>query len=641
LTNQFALIQQGEAWMLVWQATFHSEAGDLALGDQEEMGFGVRVATTLAEKNGGIITSSAGRKTAKETWGQVAAWCDSSGTVDGRSVGVTLMADPANFRPSWWHNRDYGLMVANPFGREAMKQGPKSAVTIKRGETFRVRFAAAIHEGDAATAKALYREFLDPNAVSRPNILWFVVDDMSANFGCYGETAVQTPHVDRLAREGARFTRAFVTAPVCSPCRSALITGCYQTTIGAHHHRSGRGAEKIRLPAGVVPIPELFQQAGYYTCNGSGLRNLSRSGARNAGGGGLGKTDYNFEWNPKMYDGHDWAGRQPGQPFFMQVQLAGGKLRGGTDESARKLSERAVRELGSATDPARVILPPYYPRDPVLLRDWAAYLDSVRFTDAHVGQVIARLEEEGILDQTLVIFMTDNGISHARGKQFLYDEGTHTPFVVRGPGIPRGQVREDLIEHIDMAAISLAAAGIPIPSHLQARDVFARNYRPRQAIFAARDRCDETVDRIRSVRTDQFLYVRNFHPQRPLLQPNAYKDAKSILQTVRRLHAAGELGPMAEKLLFSPTRPPEELYEWTRDKWQVINLAGEPAHQETLAALRNRLDQWMTETRDRGPESDAMYDSDMAVYLAGRDGNQDAVTRRNIELMKQWNREGK
>jgi hypothetical protein len=192
-----------------------------------------------------------------------------------------------------------------------------------------------------------------------------------------------------------------------------------------------------------------------------------------------------------------------------------------------------------------------------------------------------------------------------------------------------------------MAAISLVAAGIPIPPHLQARDVFARDYRPRDAIFAARDRCDETVDRIRSVRTDRFLYIRNFHPQRPLLQPNAYKDGKSILQTLRRLHAAVELDPLAEELLFSPTRPPEELYEWTRDKFQIRNLAGEPAHQDTLVALRNRLDQWMAETRDAGPESEVMYDSDMAVYLEGRDGNQDAITRRNIDLMKQWKREGK
>ncbi len=225
------------------------------------------------------------------------------------------------------------------------------------------------------------------DAADKPNILWFVVDDMSANFSCYGERAIKTPHVDRLAREGTMFRHAFVTAPVCSPCRSALITGMYQTTIGAHHHRSGRGPERIRLPDDVTPIPLLFQKAGYYTCIGSGLPGTARSG-KNGAGERLGKADYNFDWDAAMYDGPDWAGRKPGQPFFMQVQMPGGKLRGNTTASAKRMSNRAAKELGEATDPANVSLPPYYPRDPVLLRDWSAYLDAVRFTDEHVGELL-------------------------------------------------------------------------------------------------------------------------------------------------------------------------------------------------------------------------------------------------------------
>lgn len=481
----------------------------------------------------------------------------------------------------------------------------------------------------------------------RPNILWFVADDMSPHLSCYGETLIQTPNLDGLARGGTRFDRAFTTAPVCSPCRSAFITGMYQTTIGAHQHRSGRGTEKIHLPPGVVPVPMLFQQAGYYTAIGSGLPSAGRNGKANrkkdAAGGGLGKTDYNFEWDPKMYDGSDWAGRKPGQPFFMQVQLAGGKLRGGNDEAARRLSERAQAELGGATDPEKVTLPPYYPRDPVLRRDWAAYLDAVRFTDKHVGEVIARLEREGTLANTLVIFTSDHGISHARGKQFLYDEGTRVPFLVRGPGVAPGQVRTDLIELIDLAAISLAAAGIPRPATMQARNVLAPDYQPRSAVYAARDRCDETVERIRSVRTEQYLYIRNYHPQRPHLQPNAYKDGKSIVQTLRALHAAGTLDPVSANLLFRPTRPAEELYLWTTDRHQVNNLAGDPAHAAMLATARANLDRWLVDTKDKGPESEAMYDSDMAVYLGGRanKGKGETVTEKNIALMKQWAREGK
>ncbi len=492
-------------------------------------------------------------------------------------------------------------------------------------------------------------------AEPRPNILWFIVDDMSANLSSYGEKLIQTPHIDRLAREGTRFSRAFTTAPVCSPCRSGFINGMYQTTIGAHQHRSGRGTEKIVLPAGVEPVPAIFQRAGYFTCIGSGLPDVARGGkAKNAkkktsaegadgAARGLGKTDYNFEWDPKIYHANDWSGRKAGQPFFMQVQLAGGKLRGGSDANAQALSERAKAQFGAATDPEKVELPPYYPRDPVLLRDWAAYLDAVRFTDKHVGDVIARLEKEGILEQTVIIFVTDHGISHARGKQFLYDEGAHVPFIVRGPGIPKGQVRNDLVELIDITPTSLGAAGLPVPAVMQAKNVFAKGYTPREFAFAARDRCDETVERIRSVRSDRFLYIRIFYPLRPLLQPNAYKDGKSIVQTLRALHDAGKLNPLQEKLLFSPTRPAEELYEWTTDRWQVKNLAGAPAHKATLEKMRAHLDQWIAETKDKGPESDAMYDSDMAVYIGGRanKGKGETATEKNIAQMKAWAKEGK
>lgn len=478
------------------------------------------------------------------------------------------------------------------------------------------------------TALTWFGDALPAQQPGRPNIVWIIVDDMSANFSCYGEKLIQTPHVDRMAREGTRFRKAFVTAPVCSPCRSALITGMYQTSIGAHHHRSGRGVEKIHLPSGVEPVPVLFQRAGYYTCIGGPLARAK----------GLGKTDYNFEWDPKMYDGNDWAGRKPGQPFFMQVQLHGGKYREG-----KGWAETAKKELGTLTRPEDVTLPPYYPRDPVLLEDWARYLDACRYTDKQVGDVFARLEKEGILDQTVVFFMTDHGISHARGKQFLYDEGIHVPFVVRGPGIAKGKVRDDLIEHIDLAATSLALAGIPVPKPMQGRNVLAADYAPRDAIFSARDRCDETVERIRSVRTEQFKYVRNFYPNRPHLQPNRYKDNKAIVKKLRELYAAGKLDAIQEKLLFSPTRPPEELYDLAADPHEVNNLAADPAYRKTLEEMRARLDRWMADTNDRGraPEPEKMYDSDMAVYVGNKVGPQNEVLRKNIELMKKWAREGK
>jgi arylsulfatase A-like enzyme len=465
----------------------------------------------------------------------------------------------------------------------------------------------------------------------RPDILWIVVDDMSANLGCYGEKTIETPNLDRLAREGTRFSKAFTTAPVCSPSRSALITGRYQTSIGSHHHRSGRGTDKILLPDGVEPVPALFRRAGYFTSIGSWP--ISKA---------PGKTDYNFEWTSKdVYDGADWADRKKGQPFFAQVQLNGGKYRG----NGRNQSEVVKKALGTLTAPEAVKLPPYYPDDPVIRQDWANYLDTVRYTDLQVGQILKRLEEEGVAADTLVFFITDHGISHARGKQFLYDEGAHIPMIVRGPGVAAGAVRADLVEHIDLAAASLAAAGIGIPKGTHSRDILAKDYRPREAVFAARDRCDETVEHLRMARTSKWKYIRNFLPKRPHLQPNAYKDSKAIVKQLRDLHDAGKLTRLPEQLLFAPERAPEELYDLDADPFEVRNLAADAPHEAILKEMRGRLDRWMEETGDQGrvPESEKRYDSDMAVYL--REGSKNAAQLRileaNIALMKKWAAEGK
>jgi arylsulfatase A-like enzyme len=482
-----------------------------------------------------------------------------------------------------------------------------------------------------ALAAVAVAGFAPAAEVKKPNIVWVIVDDMSANFSCYGEKTIQTPHVDQLAKGGTRFSHAHVTAPVCSPCRSALITGCYQTTVGAHHHRSGRGELKITLPGEVVPVPVLFQQAGYYTC----------IGGHGATGEKLGKTDYNFEWKRAMYDGNDWAGRKPGQPFFMQVQLHGGKHRG--QGPNKNWQAKVKKEFGDNTKPDAVTLPPYYPRDPVILQDWADYLDCCRWTDKEVGELMARLEKEKLLDETVVFLMTDHGISHARGKQFLYDEGTHVPFVVRGPGVAAGVVRDDLIEHIDLAATSLALAGIEIPKWIQGRDVLAKDYVKREAVFAARDRCDETMEHIRSVRTPQFKYIRNYLNDRPHLQPCAYKDAKAVVQKLRELHAAKKLDDLTEKLLFAEKRPAEELYDLTADPHEVTNLAADPKHKATLDAMRKRLADWEMATDDKGrtPEPTARYDSDMAVYLKEQTGPKADALKRTIDLNKQWAKEGK
>jgi hypothetical protein len=176
---------------------------------------------------------------------------------------------------------------------------------------------------------------------------------------------------------------------------------------------------------------------------------------------------------------------------------------------------------------------------------------------------------------------------------------------------------------------------------MQSRDILAPGYKPRDAVFAARDRCDETVEGIRAVRTAHFKYIRNFYPDRPHLQPNMYKDAKPTLKRLRALHAEGKLEKLPEALLFAERRAHEELYDLAQDPFETRNIASDPSLKETLLQLRSRLDRWMTETKDKGrePEPAAMYDSDMAVYLRERPVNGNSGLAENIRLMKNWARE--
>ena len=477
----------------------------------------------------------------------------------------------------------------------------------------------------------------DNTVTSRPNVVWLIVEDMSADFSCYGQQDIRTPNVDRLAAEGTRFSKAFVTAPICSICRSALITGRYQTSIGAQNHRSNVPAHPIRLPDGVQLIPQLLRQAGYHASNITPeefLRSPEDAAANPSVS--IAKTDYNFQWDQTAtYDRTHWTQRPAGSPFFVQVQLHGGKHRGQGNEAA--WPKKAASILGSVTPQSQLHLPAWLPDDPVMREDWAQYLDTVRWTDREVGLILDRLQAAGELDRTVIFFMTDHGISHVRCKQFLYDSGTHVPLIVRGPGIAHGRVRDDVVEHIDLAASTLGLAGISKPDWVLARDILAPDYTPRQFVFAARDRADETVDLIRSVRDTRFKYIWNGFPSRPYLQPNRYKDSKPILQAMRRLHTEGKLNP-EQSLIMADTRPVEELYDTTADPWEFLNLATDPAYQTQLKQMRAALRDWQKRTGDPcQPEPKDIYLAEVWAAAGGTGKRVNAdVYARNVELMLQW-----
>lgn len=460
----------------------------------------------------------------------------------------------------------------------------------------------------------------------QPNIIWIIVEDMSPNFGYNGETLIKTPNVDKLASEGVVFTRAYVSAPVCSASRSALISGMYQTSIGAQNHRSSRGPIKIHLPEGMKTIPEYFREAGYYVSNQYIQRdNWSRPG----------KEDYNFVYKTEdLYHGIDWKGRDEGQPFFAQIHMQGGK-------------KRNVK-LPTMIDPDSVVLPPHYPDDPVLRKDWAEYLNSVKEVDNEVGRIFDRLKEENLLENTLVFFITDHGISHARGKQFCYEEGAHIPMVIWGQKYVGQGIHEELVSQIDLAATSLHFAGIKVPDYMESKPLFGKDATPREFVITARDRCDETVDHIRSVRKGDYLYIKNYLYKRPLLQPNAYKDHKEILIRLRELNEQGKLNSLQERLLFSEERPFEELYNVALDEYQYVNLASDKNMKVQLEEMRGILKEWEENTNDQGRniESPEVYESEMASVIESVKNNKRLperanVLRKNVALMKKWAAEGK
>ena len=285
------------------------------------------------------------------------------------------------------------------------------------------------HANMALTRRsALAAPFLNlraQNSKGRPNILWLLGDDLGPQLGCYGHPLVHTPHADRIAGEGTRFTHCFTTAPVCSASRSGWNTGVYQTATGTHNHRSHR-KDGYALPNGVRLISHRLKDAGYFTANVTDIAPGVRASA---------KTDFNFKTETRPFDGTHWNQRAKGQPFYAQINFTA-PHKGPIWTAARKQAK--------LVDPARVELPPYYPDHPVVRDEVANYLDAVNYWDTQVGAVMESLNADGLLENTVIFVFGDNGRCLLRGKQWLYDPGTHVPLLVRWPGhVKAGVVRRD------------------------------------------------------------------------------------------------------------------------------------------------------------------------------------------------------
>ena len=436
-----------------------------------------------------------------------------------------------------------------------------------------------------------------PSATAKtPNILWLSCEDISPHLGCYGDPHAITPNLDSLATEGVRYTHAFTAAGVCAPCRSTIITGMYQNSIGTHHMRCN-----ATLPKWLKPFPMLMRDAGYYCTNAS-------------------KTDYQFSkpskdkiWDACKGSAH-WKNRKDdSQPFFAVFNFTGCHESGIASESKYKSVTKDL-SANQRQDAAKLnTLPPYYPDTPIVREDWKRNYELITAMDAWAGNLIDELKAAGLYEDTIIMYWSDHGVGLPRAKRWLYDSGTRIPMIVRipekyrvaGQGAP-GTVDGRLVDSTDFGPTVLNLAGVQVPGYVQGRAFLGdRLSPPREYVYGARDRMDERYDIIRTVRDSRFRYIRNFEPLKPYYQ---YMNTPEKGATMKQIRASEKSGQMSDavRLFSAATKPPEEFYDCEADPHEINNLANDPTYATKLVEMRAALKDWQNEVGDVGlmPEAE-------------------------------------
>jgi N-sulfoglucosamine sulfohydrolase len=425
---------------------------------------------------------------------------------------------------------------------------------------------------------------------NRPNIIWITCEDMSPHLGVYGEKVAKTPYLDNFAKQCTQYNNVFSTAGVCAPSRAAIITGCYQTSVGAHHMRTPIFSQvnldsyppnyvgySAVLPTEVKCFSEHLRKAGYYCTNND-------------------KQDYQFEppvtaWNESSTKAH-WRNRpDKEQPFFSIFNLMV------THES--QVWARAKEPL--LVKPEDVEVPPYYPDCAEVRTDIARFLSNVMVMDHQVGKIIAQLKEDGLYDDAIIFFYSDHGDGLPWVKRELYDRGLRVPMLIKMPKQDFQKSDNQLISFIDLAPTVLSLAGVPVPKYMQGQ-AFLGNQKSRESrkyIYAARDRMDSEYDRVRAVSDGRFKYLRNFMPEKPYYQNIKFRLSQPSMQAILKLKNEGKLNEI-QKQWFNDHKPNEELFDTQTDPHELTNLAQNQAYALKVKELRKQMDTWLKRYGDMG-----------------------------------------
>ncbi len=457
------------------------------------------------------------------------------------------------------------------------------------------------------------------------NILWLVTEDMGAYIPPFGDNTIATPNLSRLANEGVVFPNLYSTSGVCAPSRAAIATGMYPSSIGANHMRTTSNTKETGLPKyEAVPSPEvkmiseLMRLNGYYCTNNY-------------------KEDYQFRapvtaWDESSKYAH-WRNRGKNQPFFSvfnftethesglfepygfrQIETrhyqSGDRTykwkQNGLPESKNRIAEEENPVHISKDTKFKV--PPYLPDNKVTQRDlWKLY-NNIAEMDKQVGAVLKQLEDDGLLESTIIVFYGDHGGPLPREKRLIYDSGLNTPMIIRFPKKMKAGTKDNkLVSFVDFAPTLLSLIGEKPRDYLQGQ-AFLGKYKsdkPRKYIHAAADRFDAETDAIRAVRDHQFKYIRNYMPEKGYYLPITYREKIPIMQELLRLKDEGKLNE-TQMQWFRTSKPKEELFDCVNDPYELNNLAENPTYKNKLKELSSEMDRWLTSINDNPklPEAD-------------------------------------
>lgn len=421
-----------------------------------------------------------------------------------------------------------------------------------------------------------------------PNILWITCEDISPQIGAYGDAYAHTPNLDEFAQEGVVYTRAFASAPVCAVARSSIITGMYSSSYGGQHMRC-----QGRLPEGVKTYPDYLRAAGYYCTNNV-------------------KTDYNLTmdnksvWDESSNEAH-WRKRpNPDQPFFSIFNFT-------TTHESRvnelETHQKAIADVPESLlkKPGEAPLPPYFPDTEIVRELWARYYNNITAMDLQVGEILRQLDEDGLAENTIVIFYSDHGAGVPRYKRWLYDSGLQVPFIVRAPKkyqklLPHaaGSKTDELVSFIDLPPTALRLAGVSVPENMEGRAFLGENLGPeREYVYAGRDRMDERYDMQRAVRNKRYKYIRYYESYKPFCQYMNTPEKGEIMKAIRAAQATGTM-PEAGLHIIAPQKPEEELFDTQHDPYELKNLAENPAFANVLEEMRRAHQAWSDRTKDTG-----------------------------------------